>query len=254
MVAQSIICSTLGEKWFEDHVATMTPPTNFFRNSSVDEASITVGGLRVIQLAEMIWNLRNVPGMDVCMRLICSGKIADGVAELEVGKLLFIHDKRFRVVEPTGVLGSDYDLEIDFDGIVACADTKCKLETTKLSDNTILNSLNQARKQLPKDRPGIVFVSAPQIWHDADENGFGRRLFDVAKEFLRQTKRVVSVKFHTRLIVNADGLASASLGLLEVLNDNHKFDKDVAWNFYRERSTAPDSWVSILKECGDQIK
>jgi hypothetical protein len=51
----------------------------------------------------------------------------------------------------------------------ACADAKCALENTTLSTKAISNKLEKARKQLPSDEAGIIFVKTPPHWtNDAD--------------------------------------------------------------------------------------
>jgi hypothetical protein len=82
---------------------------------------------------------------------------------------------------------------------VACADTKCKFESTEVRAESIRDSLEHARSQLPKDRPGIIFVKMPGHWLDAPTSviSFVRE----AESFLRNTGRVVSVKFYSPMRV-----------------------------------------------------
>jgi hypothetical protein len=59
--------------------------------------------------------------------------------------------------------GSDYDVEVFYpDGFAVPADAKCKFETTEINPQSILNSLEKARKQLPDDRAGIIFTKVPR--------------------------------------------------------------------------------------------
>ena len=61
--------------------------------------------------------------------------------------------------------GSDYDVEVFYpDGFAEPADAKCKFETTEINPQSILSSLEKARKQLPDDRAGIIFTKVPQSW------------------------------------------------------------------------------------------
>ncbi|MCH8914169.1 MAG: hypothetical protein IIA33_11450, partial [Planctomycetes bacterium] len=41
---------------------------------------------------------------------------------------------------------------------------KRKLEITQVSNDTVYNTLNRARGQLPKDRAGFVFLNIPDNW------------------------------------------------------------------------------------------
>lgn len=79
--------------------------------------------------------------------MIRKGDVEAGFAELEVGRLLCINNRSFRFIEPKGVKGDDYDLEIEFENVTACAETKCKLETTTAKDKD--KSLLQADAEGP---------------------------------------------------------------------------------------------------------
>jgi hypothetical protein len=69
-------------------------------------------------------------------------------------------------VKPTGVTGTDYDVDIIYpNGLHVCGDAKCKVEGTDFNVKSIGYSLSKARKQLPDDRPGIVFVKIPPRWY-----------------------------------------------------------------------------------------
>jgi hypothetical protein len=64
--------------------------------------------------------------------------------------------------------GRSYDLYITLsDGVTLRAETKCKQEETEISLDTVKDSLQYARKrQLPKTRPGIIFIKVPRPWID----------------------------------------------------------------------------------------
>jgi hypothetical protein len=148
---------------------------------------------RVMDLAEVIYNLQPVPGFDECITRMRAGDIEGAYAELDFGRMLYLKKVPFRFVVPQGTTGRDYDIEIEYpNGTIASADAKCKIEGTDFSSNTIENTLKKARKQLPDSMPGIVFVKVPPRWI-ADANSVATML-EVARSFLRGTQRVVSVK------------------------------------------------------------
>ncbi len=255
MVAQLFLTVALGEEWFAEHVAASAAPSDFFRNGRHDDDSTVIGALRVIHLAEMIFNLQHLPGVKNSIDLVGSGKVEAGFAELEVGKILHIHDRQFAFRTPTGTRGLDYDLELRYGDVTVCADTKCKLETTALSEGTVLDSLDTARRQLPKDRPGAIFVKVPQMWNSpVDDTALGAFLQSTTAKFFRGTGRVVTVKFHTSMVINTGAKAAPVTYLAEFGNPNHRFDTSVDWNFYREMDRTPESWVSLLAECDDQAE
>ena len=122
-------------------------------------------GLRIIDLAEVVYNLQHVPNFDSCISRMRDGDIEGTAAELDLGRMLYLNQVSFRYVVPQGVKGKDYDAEIIFpDRIVACADAKCALENTDLKAKAIFNKLEKARKQLPPDQPGIIFAKMPPHW------------------------------------------------------------------------------------------
>jgi hypothetical protein len=136
---------------------------------STDEARETKT-LRIFDLAEILLNLQMVEGFDGCvarLRRADAQQVESTFAELQVGKLLYVHDVDFEFVVRTDEKGADYDYDIDFHGgWRACAEAKCKLESTEINPRSVRATLNEARKQLPKDRPGIIFVKIPQHWFE----------------------------------------------------------------------------------------
>src|SRR5712671_5500791 len=93
------------------------------------------------------------------------GNIEGTYAELDFGRMLYLNQVPFRFVVPQGATGRDYDIEVEYpNGVIASADAKCKIEHTGFTENSITNTLKKARKQLPDDRPGIIFVKVPSRW------------------------------------------------------------------------------------------
>ena len=116
-------------------------------------------------LAELLYNLQRIPGFDECITRMRDGDIEGTHAELDFGRMLYIHRIEFRYVVQSGTKGSDYDVDVIYpNGLAVCGDAKCKVEATEFSTQTIDNTLETARGQLPNDRPGIVFVKIPPRW------------------------------------------------------------------------------------------
>lgn len=128
------------------------------------------------------------------------GEVEAGLFEIEVSRILFNQGLKFDVKVPTGTFGEDYDFEIFLpDGTTVAADAKCKLSSTSARDSSVINSLESARKQLPKNRAGVIFVSYPEIW--VDENTLKEITPFLVDRFLKKTSRihvvVVVIKFRT---------------------------------------------------------
>ena len=83
-----------------------------------------------------------------------------------------------------------------------------KIEATEFSVRTIDATLEHARSQLPNDRPGIVFLKLPPRWLEMPR--FAEICVAVARDFLRTTRRVVSVKYYTSPVTFVGGTLNFS--------------------------------------------
>jgi hypothetical protein len=178
--------------------------------------------IRVTMLAEMLLNLQDVPGFRGCLRLLADGNIESAFAELEVARLLVMCGVRFGFNERLSQTKTDYDLNIVFrNGEHGCAETKCKYEDTQLSESTIFNSLHDARRQLPNDRPAAIFVKVPEIWLGKQE--FQQHTNAAVKRFFRETTTVVAVELFATGFVSRGSVAEQILSGTEVLSQHHDF-------------------------------
>jgi hypothetical protein len=229
-----------GEPWFNKHVMNASAPTDFLRRDFSTPERRERHGFLVVELAEKLINLQNVEGFEQCIAQMKHGQIESTYAELDIGKSLRAHDVGFRFVTPTGQKGADYDLEIFYpDGVTVCADTKCKIETTEISADSIKHSLGEARKQLPSYRPGIVFVKVPQHW--IEEVRFLDSMIAAAEAFLHGTQRVVSVKFYVSALVFVDNKIAHLMRYKEISNPRNRFDGGRNWDIFADHEI-PASW------------
>jgi hypothetical protein len=90
----------------------------------------------------------------------------------------------------------NYDLEIFYPGgYKVCAETEAKIEVTTASVRSILRSIQHARRQLPDDAPGVIFIKVPERWiRDIQLAG---RIADVANGYLNQSEHIRSIKFYS---------------------------------------------------------
>ena len=162
-LANSVIAHFLGKDWFAEQIRPDAPKRGFLNYDFSSDRRREASTFRVIELAESLFNLQNIPGFDECIAQMKGGgdKIEATCAELEFGRFLYIHDVEFRFNIPTMRKGADYDVELIYrDGLAVPADAKCKLESTNIDPSTIGNALEKGRKQLPADRPGVIFLKA----------------------------------------------------------------------------------------------
>jgi hypothetical protein len=246
-LAGSIVRHFLGSNWVQLHISARTSPTNFFRNSRETEEAANVGLNRLVDLGEMMFNLQDVENFDCCISQFKDARHIEAiVADLEVGKVLRILGVPFRFVKPCGTTGTDYDLELMLaNGLRAFCDTKCKLESTDVSQETVLNSLVTARKQLPKDCPGIVFLKLPESWY----NPAARDLVEIAVDkFFRTTRRVIAVKIFFNIITMREEGVERSIRTKEFSNSHpdlvHHGDVRIFHGPQRGYGVSPN-WIEL---------
>jgi hypothetical protein len=196
--------------------------------------------------AEVLFNLQNVPGFDECAERLKAGDIEPTLAELDLGRFLYLHSVTFRFVVPISKKGHDYDVEITHpNGMVVCADAKCKVEG-EFNRRTVENSLETARKQLPKNMPGIVFVKHPSSWakqHVAE-------LRELAFNFFRRTERIVSVIFYVQPFDRRGDQLVHQHGYVEFSSPKTRFGENVNWELFPvgvlQNFVVPAHWQKIL--------
>ncbi len=229
-----------GHDWFERHVSPASPVPGFLRIVPGQDAETTLTAFKIVDFAELLFNLQNIEGVDICLDRMRQGNIEGTYAELDFGRMLYLANLNFRYVEPSGVLGTDYDIEIILpDGMVVCADAKCKIETTTFSAKSVLHTLRHARTQFPKERPSAIFVKVPPSW--LDDLSVARELLTVGREFLRETGRIVSVKFYVTHLTYGDGKLIHAHVFKELSNAGNRFNPERDWDMFVE-APKPANW------------
>jgi hypothetical protein len=187
------------------------------------------------------------------------GVVEPTYAELDLGRMLYCGRVNFRFVEPQQIKGLDYDIEITLaDGMIVCADAKCKIEATDFSVGTVENSLEKARRQFPKDRPSVIFIKVPARWLKQPTATPGLSLNGIAEKFLCGTERIVSVKFYFSDIAYVDKEVTHEHSFKEISNHNNRFDRSRDWNMFAEPPVSrgwngmPRIWRRLLffPNCG----
>jgi hypothetical protein len=185
------------------------------------------------------------------------------LAELEIGRMLYVHDYKFQFNERQAVKRRDYDLEIQLDRWSVCADVKCKLEITPITATTIISTLEKGRAQLPDNRPGILFVKVPQKW--SNRYLYPQLIADSTRRFfMRGSGRIASVKFYmASLEMGENGYISQTHKFMEIANPRNRFDRDRSWELFTRRASTgippamatamPSKWLR-LQNFPDSLK
>jgi hypothetical protein len=245
----AIVKYFLGKAWVETHLNPELDEPGYLRlklslSNESEEASF-----RVVDLAELLFNLQHRNGFDSCITRMREGLVESTYAELDFGRMLHGNRINFRFVKPTGKRGSDYDIEIMLpDGVNVCADAKCKIENSEFSEQTIINTLHGARGQFPTDRPSAIFIKCPTRWFVEDQAG--NEAVRIAENWLRRnTKRIVSVKFYMSRLVWKDGQITHVQLFKEISNPHNRFDPNRNWDMFGEGSADGgkfEDWMHLV--------
>jgi len=202
---------------------------------------------KVISFAEMLLNLQDVDGFEKVLELAATNNLEDACAELESGKFLYSLGIWFRFNKPKGNSTSDYDLEFKVaSGQVVFGDTKNKRLTTSLTTNTILQSLNKARTQVPPDRPSFPFLRVPNAW--LEEQNIAVVNSAIAK-FFRNTTSVAAVLVHTSVVKRfSETFSEVGLNLKIFTNPICKFLDDTGWEV--SQNLPSPKWKSLFSVLG----
>jgi hypothetical protein len=218
-----ILLEFLGPEWIDHYITHkgLILKTTYFGDGDVFF-------VRTTELAEMLLNLQDVPGFKGCLSTIAAGDIEAGFAELEVGKFLSWFGVKFRFNAPSRKPKSDFDLHVTFrNEYSGYGEVKAKQEVGPLTETTVYNTLRIAQRQFPDDRPAAVFLKLPEAWGDAENR---KTIDDQVRRFLRGTQKVVTVELFLTGFRIEGGVAEPIIAGIEVLNENHRFDRTLDWS------------------------
>jgi len=261
VISFRVIQYFFGDEWINKNVNPYAKKPGYMRITFGKTAQDEIRGMRLVDLAELLLNLQDTPGFADLVGRLKTADVEPSLAELYVGRILYINDVPFRFVAPKGQKGDDYDLEVTYpDGTVVCGETKCKIESTTLTESTIANALQTARGQLPKDRPGVIFLKFPQQWLEGDQRQASAQLMAHAaiKFFVGTAKRpaasrIASVKYYVEPMSHADGHAKHGHEFLQVSNPHNKFFPKRNWDLFHYRpvpghwNAMPPKWIRLYK-------
>lgn len=258
-----IIKYFLGNAWVNEHIR--LPPhlplshgQRFFGMDFTSDEARELKTMRVFDLAEILMNLQMVEGFDFTVQRLKQGKgqqIESTYAELQIAKVLYQYDLRFRFIRPTGTKKEDYDFEVTYPcGTMAFVEAKCTIESGPIHVQTIENALNTARRQIPKNGPGIIFVKVPQHWYEGHQVGAPLRkipaITNLTERFLRGTNRVASVKYYVSYVTIMNGQVLHRHAFQEFDTPKQQF-KRRGWDIFtgphvpESESGAPHFWIRL---------
>ncbi len=248
----AIIKYWLGDEWIERNLAPGQGSPLFRLEFGYGAPTAELKALRMRNIAENLFNLQYVEGFRELVQSIRNKEAEASLAELQVGRLLYINDVDFKFVMPSGIAGQDYDVEIRVPGHTICGETKCKVSSSTFNVKSLTNDMRKAARQLPKDKPGVLFVNFPPHWLEGeDQYAAEQRTVEAAIAALRVVSRVVSVILYTAPLGHDGTMASESHFFKEVPNPAHKFPASPHFKLLNYRPSSghwdsmPSKWLRL---------
>jgi hypothetical protein len=252
LLATIIAGILFGEEWFEQVLASNDRPP-YFQFDLRSESTYPRSTTRVIELGEMIWNLHNVAGFEERANDIRTDLrgTETKIGELMGGRFFKQLGIMFAFRPPKGQKQDDFDIEyVRTDSKLGRCEVKCKFQETQFSINTIMNTLKEAKRQLPKGETGIILLRTPEDWVPFD-NGVAKlqAIVDAVNEWFttERTTRISSiVVFDSRTDVS-NSFVYTTCYYKEYRNPHCPDGSGLPPYFIGERGyrVMPSNWTSI---------
>lgn len=160
--------------------------------------------IRVHQIAEAVFTLRNEPGFPEITRRLATRDLRSAHFETFAATMFQHHGFAIHARPETLTAGADFDFAI-------CKENaEANVEATALTGETfnpssIRNALSKKRKQLPSDKPAIIVCFIPGAWRTQVFRPYDTALASLADEFLRRTQRINHLFFAEDVLLQLTG-------------------------------------------------
>lgn len=251
-VAQDIIGYYMGKKLLQERL--LSRNDSFFGISQDSESSYRYG-FRVIRLAEILYNLQRTTGVEHRLGTLKHDDLESILGEMECASFLYNADQNFRFVVPANDArrGSCYDAELTTAaGAIINCEMKAKSKETPMTAESVWNTCEHARRQLPKGKPGLILLRLPEVWSSTSD--FKSVMRPGLEKAVRQSDRLVGIVIVWESWFSTAGQERLCIYAYDAwLNKRSKlFDEDI----YRSISmlgTRPSSWASISQFVGSRL-
>jgi len=199
-LATEVLRFFFGNRWTNENVFSIHKETSahhrqgrlFLRTDSTEQDDRFRHMQRVTSLAEITFNLQSVDALKQRISLMDKHDLESALGEMECAALLSHSELAFRFVIPTGSKGLDYEAEVTTSANrIVCCEIKAKSERTSADAQTLWSTLETARKQLPKSKPGLVLVRIPEEL--VKRQDIQTIVNDAIGKVFRQSHRLVAV-------------------------------------------------------------
>jgi hypothetical protein len=149
---------------------------------------------RVVQVAQIVFELRNDPGFpEFCRRLGSKRNLQSAFAETIGAAMFKVHGFTIEARPEIYVRTKDFDFTAAIDGAKVNVEVFA-VRREQFSGKALLSRLKDKRKQLPNNAPGVLMCFYPSEWL-AQTHDLHIELVDVAMRFFAGSDRVNCILF-----------------------------------------------------------
>lgn len=230
----------LGKAWIKRNLLTERPDDFMVpRSEDPNNRDFVRASSRIVILAECLLSMQQTDGIVDRVDDLKKKDLEGCISELQGAMLLRAASIPFRFRREIGhkrdkIKGGDFDVVAMVNGQQVNCEMKAKCEGTRPNRLALKRRLNDAKGQLPKDEPNIVFIRIPEDWMMGDAR---QEVVCGIEGHFRDSRRVTSVVIHW------EEWATFGDRKLQVVKFRHfpnpQASMDMPW-----LQSAIDSWIS----------
>lgn len=165
------LISTLGQDWAKREILADTGYLMLGENAPETPDSDLVRTHRLITLALELEAVRDVAGFADLLAQLQQRSMYEAVAEMRAVRLMQGLGTDIEFINPNAHEGRSFDAAMTIDGVRVAVEVKAKLPAPvhQYSPTALTNALTKARKQLPSEGPGLIYLQIPHPWSATPE-------------------------------------------------------------------------------------
>jgi len=223
-ISLEVIYHYFGKEWVDEHVLT---DENIVDTFLCRDQEFHID--RVVDFAELLLNCQDCLGFQDWVDKLKNDNRPDLEAMVNELRACKFKGITCRLRQETGNKRLDYDIDciLATDLSIPC-EAKLKLEEDDIKQSTIEGRLKDARNQMPKKRPSIIFLQVPYLWVTDTKN---REIVTKALESRFRNSRgtsMIVLHWDVKIIVEGSGATE------DILAINHNFQE-----FFNNNPTFP---------------
>jgi hypothetical protein len=186
----TVILTFIGQKWAERIYTPIIEDRVDFLQRDIEGANEFTYQAKLIFWAHWFFVLKDCKGFDEYVGYFTSASIESGNFELRVATSFLERGFEVEFVRRTGVKGADFDFRVVKNGIEFQVEVK-NCSNPENDEITLTNVLSHARRQLPKNGNGIIYVSIPD--YITKKSNANNTIEEILSNHFRNTTRVKAI-------------------------------------------------------------